>query len=68
MYKEYAQDRINYTIKKLEETIDKCSNVDYTDNAKCDDTPAYLIGWCYATLKHAVMDLQSAQQMINELN
>lgn len=65
MSTEYAQDRIAFTIKMLEDTIKKCDKVDHSENAKCDNTPAYLVGWCTSTLRNAVIDLKAA---LNDLN
>jgi hypothetical protein len=62
-----AQTRINDTIEMLQNALGKCENVDYSDSAKCDSTPAYALGWTTSTLKNALYDLKSAQKILDEV-
>jgi len=62
--KETPQERISFTIKSLEDILKKCEKVDYTENAGSYDNPPYVIGWCTATLRCAIIDLKKS---LNEL-
>jgi hypothetical protein len=52
--KRYQFDSIMESIKSA---LDVCERVDYDDDAKCEDTAPYAIGWSKATLKNLVIDL-----------
>lgn len=41
----------------VQNALDVCERVDYHDEAKCEDTAPYAIGWSKATLKNLVIDL-----------
>ena len=64
--KELVQDRVDFVIKSLEHTLKLCENVNYNDDAKCEQQPAYLIGWSTSTIRNAIMDLKSAQKLLGE--
>jgi hypothetical protein len=61
----YAQDRINYVITSLEDALLKCISVDFTDDAKMDQSPAYVIGYTSSMIKNALADLKG---VANDLN
>ncbi len=52
--KRYQFDSIMESIKSA---LDVSERVDYDDDAKCEDTAPYAIGWSKATLKNLVIDL-----------
>jgi len=52
--KRYQFDSIMESIKSA---LDVCERVDYNDDAKCEDTAPYAVGWSKATLKNLVIDL-----------
>ena len=52
--KRYQFDSIMESIQKA---LDVCERVDYSDDAKCEDTAPYAVGWSKATLKNLVTDL-----------
>lgn len=52
--KRYQFDSIMESIQKA---LDVCERVDYHDEAKCEDTAPYAVGWSKATLKNLVTDL-----------
>jgi hypothetical protein len=52
--KRYQFDSIMESIKSA---LDVCERVDYDDDAKCEDTAPYAVGWSKATLKNLVIDL-----------
>ena len=52
--KRYEFDSIMESIQKA---LDVCERVDYSDDAKCEDTAPYAVGWSKATLKNLVIDL-----------
>ena len=58
MSNEYAQDRINYIITALEDSLLKGLSVDFTDDAKTEQSPAYVIGYMTSMIKNAVIDLK----------
>lgn len=64
MTTKYAQDRINYVIQTLEDALSKCQSTDYNEDAKMEQTPAYVVGYTSSTIKNALIDLQAA---INDL-
>jgi hypothetical protein len=41
----------------VQNALDVCERVDYHDEAKCEDTAPYAVGWSKATLKNLVIDL-----------
>lgn len=55
-----TQDRINYAIKSLEDALVKCQSVDYNDDARIDQTPAFVVGYTSSTIKNALIDLENA--------
>jgi len=58
MSNEYAQDRINYVITALEDSLLKGLSVDFNDEAKIEQSPAYVIGYMTSMIKNAVTDLK----------
>jgi len=52
--KRYQFDSIMESIQKA---LDVCERVDYNDDAKCEDTAPYAMGWSKSTLKNLVTDL-----------
>lgn len=62
---DYAQSRINYAIEALENALSVANDVDYFDDAKCEQSPAYVIGYSTATIKNALIDLKTALKYIN---
>lgn len=60
-----TQHRIDNIIAALEEALIKCQSVDYHDDAKCDDSPAFAIGWTSSTIKNALFDLNNLKQDLN---
>lgn len=66
MNNKYAQDRINYVITSLEDALFKCLSVDFTDNAKMEESPAYVIGYMSSMIKNAVSDLKVVSNDLNK--
>lgn len=60
-----TQHRIDNIIAALQEALTKCQSVDYRDDAKCDDSPAYAIGWTSSTIKNVLFDLNNLKQDLN---
>jgi len=60
-----AQHRIDNIIDALQEALTKCQSVDYRDDAKCDDSAPYAIGWTSSTIKNALFDLNIVKQELN---
>jgi hypothetical protein len=44
-------------VENVQKALDVCERVDYTEEAKCEDTPPYAVGWTKATLKNLMIDL-----------
>ena len=65
MNNDYAQSRINYAIEALENALLVSSNVDYHDDAKCEESPAYVIGYSTAIIKNTLLDLKAAVKHLN---
>jgi len=42
------------------------ATVNYNDDAKCEESPAYLIGWSTSTIKNALFDLENIQELLKE--
>lgn len=62
---EYAQTRINYAMKSLENALSVSDSVDYHDDAKIDQSPAYVIGYSTSTIKNVLFDLKTALEYLN---
>jgi len=60
-----AQHRIDNIIDALQEALTKCQSVDYHDDAKCEESPAFAIGWTSSTIKNALIDLNNLKQDLN---
>jgi len=54
-----TQHRIDNIIDALQEALTKCQSVDYHDDAKVDDSPAFAIGWTSSTIKNVLLDLRN---------
>ena len=60
----YQFDSIMESIKSA---LDVCERVNYNDDAKCEDTAPYAIGWSKATLKNLVIDLNRILEVSNNV-
>jgi hypothetical protein len=60
-----TQHRIDNIIEALEEALTKCQSVDYHDDAKCEQSPPYILGWTSSTIKNALIDLNQLKQNLN---
>ena len=56
------QHRIDRVIESLEEALAKCQSVDYSDDAKCDDSAPFAIGWTSSTIKNVLFDLNNLKR------
>ena len=65
MVNEYTQNRINYAIETLEHALSICNDVDYHDDAKCEQSPAYVIGYSTSSMKNALIDLKAVRNDLN---
>ena len=61
----YAQDRINYVMLSLEDALSMCLSVEFTDNAKIEQSPAYVIGYTSSMIKNALADLKVVSKDLN---
>lgn len=59
------QHRIDGMIDALKEALTKCQSVDYHDDAKCEESAPYVIGWTSSTIKNALSDLDYLKQNLN---
>jgi len=57
-----TQHRIDNIIESLEEALAKCQSVDYRDDAKCDDSAPFAIGWTSSTIKNVLFDLNNLKR------
>lgn len=62
--KRYQFDSIMESIKSA---LDVCERVDYHDEAKCEDTAPYAVGWSKATLKNLITDLNRILEYSNNV-
>ena len=62
--KRYQFDSIMESIQKA---LDVCERVDYNDDAKCEDTAPYAVGWSKATLKNLITDLNRILEYSNNV-
>jgi len=53
------QHRIDNIIDALQEALTKCQSVNYRDDATCDESPAFAIGWTSSTIKNVLLDLNN---------
>jgi len=60
-----TQHRIDNIIDALQEALTKCQSVDYRDDAKCNDSAPFAIGWTSSTIKNALFDLNILKQELN---
>jgi hypothetical protein len=60
-----TQHRIDNIIDALQEALTKCQLVDYHDDAKCEQSPPYVLGWTSSTIKNALFDLNQLKQDLN---
>lgn len=60
-----TQHRIDNIIEALQEALTKCQSVDYRDDAKCEESPPFAIGWTSSTIKNALIDLNNLKQDLN---
>ena len=56
------QHRIDRVIESLEEALAKCQSADYSDDAKCDDSAPFAIGWTSSTIKSVLFDLNNLKR------
>ena len=61
-----AQNGLDRIIDNLQIALQMYATVDYNDNAKCEESPAYLIGWSTSTIKHVLLDLENIQELLKE--
>jgi len=57
-----TQHRIDNIIDALQEALTKCQLVDYRDDAKCDDSAPFAIGWTSSTIKNVLLDLNNLKR------
>ena len=57
-----TQHRIDNIIEALQEALTKCQSVDYRDDAKCDDSAPFAIGWTSSTIKNVLFDLNNLKR------
>jgi hypothetical protein len=62
--KRYEFDSIMESIQKA---LDVCERVDYSDDAKCENTPPYIVGWSKSTLRNLVTDLNRILEYSNNV-
>jgi len=60
-----TQHRLDNIIESLQEALTKCQSVDYRDDAKCDDSAPFAIGWTSSTIKNVLIDLNNLKQDVN---
>jgi hypothetical protein len=51
------QSQFESIVESVKSAIDVCERVDYSDDAKCEDSAPYAIGWSKSTLKNLMIDL-----------
>ena len=60
-----TQHRLDNIIEALVEALTKCQSVDYRDDANCDDSAPFAIGWTSSTIKNVLIDLNNLKQDLN---
>lgn len=60
-----TQHRIDNIIEALQEALEKCQTVNYKDDAKCEESAPYALGWTTSTIKNALIDLNYLKQDLN---
>jgi hypothetical protein len=60
-----TQHRIDNIIEALQEALEKCQLVDYSEGAKTEQSPPYVLGWTSSTIKNALFDLNQLKQDLN---
>lgn len=60
-----TQHRLDNIIEALQEALAKCQSVDYRDDANCDDSAPFAIGWTSSTIKNVLFDLNNLKQDLN---
>jgi len=62
--KRYEFDSIMESVQKA---LDVCERVDYSDEAKCENTPPYIVGWSKSTLRNLMIDLNRILEYSNNV-
>jgi hypothetical protein len=57
-----TQRRFDCIIESLQDALVKCKSVNYHDDAKCDDSPPFIIGWTSSTIKNVLIDLNNLKE------
>lgn len=55
-------------LENLQVAVDTCGRVDYHEDAEVENTPPYIVGWTYQTLKCTIQTLQLLQELSETSN
>jgi hypothetical protein len=56
------QHRFDCIVESLQDALAKCQSVNYRDDAKCEDSAPYTIGWASSTIEEVLIDLNNLKE------